>query len=1022
MSRFLAAAEEAGYGRFTGPPDQSVLERFFFLDDADRDLVATKRGDHNRLGFSLQLVTVRHLGTFLEDPLDVPTVVVDYLGVQIGVADPSCVKAYLERKQTRYDHQEEICQVYGYSPYTAAKGRLLAWVGDQAWATGDGPKTLFYSAIARLRAERVLLPGVTTLRDDVAGARNAAEDRLYEALSRAVTAQQAADLEQILRVPQGQRRSQLDLWRRGPKNPTGRGLVMSLDRVSQIAGLHMGAVDVAGTGVPTRRLIELARTGFEAKAPKLAKLTYHRKIATMLATVRWLEVTATDDALELFDVFMTSELVGRAARTSDKAKLKRAHGQARHAGVLSTAVQVLFEAESWGEAVPLAVVWDAIEAAVGSRARMRTAMEAVREFTPPADAGPDGDWRAQVVERLNTVRGFIRMLCQVIEFGATADAVRVVNAMRALPKLIDAGETVRVPKGFLDARKVDVGLVPKGWWDQLVFPKDRPECCVDRNAYVFCVLELFHEGLKRRDIFAKVSDRFADPRSRLLSDDAWDAVKGSVLSALLLPEDPVGLLEIHAADLDEAWRTTAAGIGDNASLTVDSDGRLHLGKDDALDDRPSLKDLKTRLEGMIPRVDLSEQILEVMSWYSQLAAAFTSVTGGASRLADLHISVAALLTAHSLNVGLSPVIDNDIPALTRDRLAHVDQHYLRPDTYTAANAVLIDAQAGIGLAQVWGGGMVAAVDGVRFVVPVRSIDARPSPKYFARKKGVTWLNMISDQRVGLAGRVVSGAPKDTLHFVDLVFNPDSDRRPEVLITDQGSYSDIVFGIVTLLGFDYRPVLADLPDAKLWRMNRGADYAALNKAARGQIDCEKIARHWPDILRIICSIYTRTVSAHDVIRVLQRDGRPTQLGEAFAMYGRIFKTLHVLTFVDDPGYRREMKAMRNLNEGRHDLARHIFYGRKGELHQAYRDGQEDQLGALGLVLNCVTLWNTVYLDRALDVLRAQGYPVLDEDVARLSAYVRKHINVHGHYSFRLPDLGGTWRPLRDPDHTNPDEDA
>jgi TnpA family transposase len=687
--------------------------------------------------------------------------------------------------------------------------------------------------------------------------------------------------------------------------------------------------------------------------------------------------------------------------------------------VLSKAVEVLFEAESWGDTVPLAVVWDAIDAAVGGRAKLRTAMESVREFTPPKDAGPDGEWRAQVVERFRTVSGFVRMLCRVIEFGATADAVRVVKAMQALGPLLSADATVKVPKGYLDARKVDVGLVPKGWWDQLVFPKDRPVGCVDRNAYVFCVLELFHEGLKHRDIFAKVSDRWSDPRARLLSDDAWDAVKGPALSSLLLPEDPAALLEGHAADLDEAWRTVAAGIGANPSVSVDSDGRLHLGKDDALEDRASLKDLKRRLEGMMPRVDLPEQILEVMSWHPGFPAAFTSVTGGNTRLTDLHVSVAALLTAHSLNIGLSPVID-DVPALTRDRLAHVDQHYLRPDNYAAANAVLITAQAEIALARAWGGGMVAAVDGVRFVVPVRSIDARPNPKYFARKKGVTWLNMISDQRVGLAGRVVSGTPKDTLHFVDLVFNPDNDRRPEVLITDQGSYSDVVFGIVTLLGFDYRPVLADLPDAKLWRINRGADYAALNRAARGQIDIEKIARHWPDILRVICSIYTRTISANDVIRLLQRGGRPTMLGEAIAMYGRIFKTLHVLTFVDDPAYRREMKAMRNLNEGRHDLARHIFHGRKGELHQAYRAGQEDQLGALGLVLNCATAWNTVYLDRALTVLREQGYPVLDEDVARLSAYIRKHINVVGHYSFRLPDLGGAWRELRDPDHTDPDE--
>jgi TnpA family transposase len=122
---FLTPAEEAVYGQFTGPPEQAVLERFFFLDDADRDLVASKRGDHNRLGFSLQLVTVRHLGRFLEDPLDVPGVVVDYVASQIKVADPSCVKAYLERKPTRFEHQAEICEVYGYRSYPSVKAQCL---------------------------------------------------------------------------------------------------------------------------------------------------------------------------------------------------------------------------------------------------------------------------------------------------------------------------------------------------------------------------------------------------------------------------------------------------------------------------------------------------------------------------------------------------------------------------------------------------------------------------------------------------------------------------------------------------------------------------------------------------------------------------------------------------------------------------------------------------------------------------------------------------------------------------------
>jgi hypothetical protein len=48
-------------------------------------------------------------------------------------------------------------------------------------------------------------------------------------------------------------------------------------------------------------------------------------------------------------------------------------------------------------------------------------------------------------------------------------------------------------------------------------------------------------------------------------------------------------------------------------------------------------------------------------------------------------------------------------------------------------------------------------------------------------------------------------------------------------------------------------------------------------------------------------------------------------------------------------------------------------------------------------------------------RAQGYPVLDEDVARLSPFVREHVNVVGKYNFLLPDLGeGVIRQLRDPD--------
>jgi Tn3 transposase DDE domain len=114
------------------------------------------------------------------------------------------------------------------------------------------------------------------------------------------------------------------------------------------------------------------------------------------------------------------------------------------------------------------------------------------------------------------------------------------------------------------------------------------------------------------------------------------------------------------------------------------------------------------------------------------------------------------------------------------------------------------------------------------------------------------------------------------------------------------------------------------------------------------------------------------------------------------------------------YRREGKAQANLVEGRHDLARRIYHGKKGEMVRTYYEGMEDQLSSLGLVLNCTVLWNTIYSNHAVEHLRAQGYPVLDTDEARLSAFIRGHIGIDGHYAFHLPDLGGSHRPLRDPD--------
>ncbi|WP_455432620.1 Tn3 family transposase [Streptosporangium canum] len=360
---------------------------------------------------------------------------------------------------------------------------------------------------------------------------------------------------------------------------------------------------------------------------------------------------------------------------------------------------------------------------------------------------------------------------------------------------------------------------------------------------------------------------------------------GHMLAGLSL-DMPV---EEHLAELvrglDAGWKQLAerleeAGPAAKVSIEVQDDGRVKLNVDKlgALGEPKSLTWLRKRVEKMLPKIDLPDLLFEVNAWTGFLDA-FVHLGDGTTRMKDLSTSVVALLVPEACNIGLAPVVNPGYEALTRARLVHVDQYYPRADTIAAANARLIAAQAAVPTVKFWGEGLLASVDGLWFVVPVRTVSAAPPPKYFGFKRGITWLNAVNDQVAGIGQMVVPGTPRDSLHILDALLNLDGGVKPEVVATDNASYSDMVFGLFKILGYNFSPRFRDLDDQRFWRATmpgvETGTYGALEDLARNRVNLNKVITHWPDLLKVAGSLVTNQVRAYDLPRMFGREGRPAR---------------------------------------------------------------------------------------------------------------------------------------------------
>jgi TnpA family transposase len=217
----------------------------------------------------------------------------------------------------------------------------------------------------------------------------------------------------------------------------------------------------------------------------------------------------------------------------------------------------------------------------------------------------------------------------------------------------------------------------------------------------------------------------------------------------------------------------------------------------------------------------------------------------------------------------------------------------------------------------------------------------------------------------------------------------------------------------LLGFRFAPRIRDLKEKRLYLlpgMTVPPEFASL---VAGTISVRAVSDHWFELLRLAMSIKTGTVTASLILRKLAAYPRQNGLALALRELGKLERTFFTLQWLQDPELRRRSHVGLNKGEQQNALRRAVFFNRLGEIRDRSYENQRHRASGLNLLVAAIILWNTTYLQRAIDHLRDQEQHPEPGDLAHLSPLGWEHINLTGDYRWETsPSLGpDQFRPLR-----------
>jgi TnpA family transposase len=606
------------------------------------------------------------------------------------------------------------------------------------------------------------------------------------------------------------------------------------------------------------------------------------------------------------------------------------------------------------------------------------------------------DCLALIAEHHGQVRRYAPQFLTMFDFRPAPIHQPLIDALNVLREMNRRGDR-HVPADaqldFLPAR-----------WKRFVVTDEG----IDRRFFEMAAMAELKDSLRSGDVWVAGSRQFKDFDEYLLPKHVYAQQKADGLIDLPVPHDAKAYLEqrlgLLRQMLDEVNALAAAG--ELPDVRLDDKGLKISPIED--DTPPEAKALVAEIAAMLPPVKITHLLQEVLGWVD-ITQQFTHLkTGEPSK--DRKLLLTALL-ADAFNLGLEKMAQA-CPGISAARLAYHVAWHVRTETYSKALAELVNFHHKLPFSAHWGDGSTSSSDGQRFKAGGHAEQSGYRNAKYGDDPGVLFYTHVSSQYAGYHIKVINGPVRDATHVLDGLLYHESDLKIEEHYTDTAGFTDHVFAMCFLLGFIFAPRIADMADKRLYIPGKPSDWPALISMIGGSLNIKAIEATFDDIMRMAASTEQGTVTVSLLLRKLAAYPKQNRIALGLREMGRIERTLHMLKWMLDPAFRRRVTAGLNKGESRHMLARAVFFNRLGEVRDRAFEDQQNRASGLNLVMQAITVWNTVYIERAVQELRKHRH-IDDALLAYTSPLGWGHILLTGDYDWGVDKhlKPGEFRALR-----------